>query len=280
MTSIFKRLVKCLEKSKRIIIVSPYLSRFALSQILSSCNQLLSVEIYTLFYPELFLQNSSDLSALEYCIKMGFDVFAVERLHAKIYCGDFLCMTGSANCTVSGLGIRGSENSNIEYICDQDQNDPFLQKVLNQIKDRSLTLTSEDIAKMGRVIEESQVKGYRFEWRKILHGCWIPASGDIYDYFLVSGGSLSGLTTSDSIVIQRDLNYLGIKNHFGSKTNFANQLLKSCKQEQLFVSLLKESSGALKSPQDIEEMILGIPTSESRKIFNWIKFFSEYQGKN
>ena len=34
---------------------------------------------------------------------------------------------------------------------------------------------------------------------------------EIFTTALVSGGSLSGLTTSDSIVIQRDLNYLGIK---------------------------------------------------------------------
>lgn len=119
------------QASGRVIVFSPYLTKLAVD-ILKLVEDKRNSEIYTRFDFELFNQGASSLDTIKTLLRLGFNIYELSGLHAKIILipGHFVSI-GSQNLTTKGqlnleanLVSTDQKNiSNIEYLAGKWIND-------------------------------------------------------------------------------------------------------------------------------------------------------------
>ena len=93
-----------------ITIFSPYVSLTAAKAVESSVKTA-EINLFTRFYPMLFIDGSSDLEALDFLNSRGrVNIYMAPELHAKVYINNDKALVGSANLTNKGLGLHSKPN--------------------------------------------------------------------------------------------------------------------------------------------------------------------------
>ena len=126
------------QAKESVLIVSAYCKLEAIKDLdsfISSSVQ--SKKLLLRFRLSDIVSKSTDFDVLEYCRSNGWQVFIRFDLHAKTYIVDnSRCIIGSANATLSGLGIN--DNCNYEAVTTTILDDSDLSKIKNLIDDAFL----------------------------------------------------------------------------------------------------------------------------------------------
>lgn len=104
--NVVRRWTREIRDSARLIILSPYITSSTADTVTAQATPN-TTEIYTLFSAELFLNQSSSVNTLRKLKTRGFNLFALENLHAKIVLvPDQFVSIGSQNLTLRGTKNR------------------------------------------------------------------------------------------------------------------------------------------------------------------------------
>lgn len=145
-TELKEELETIIPDCKSLIIISAFMTQPAthwLSQLVERNRP--SVKLVGRFTPLDFIQGSSDLGALRDCIAQGFQVKALNNLHAKIFqIDDETIFSGSANLTGKGLALVN--DCNVEA-CNKVQasssSKDFINKVINSASELTLDIIDD-----------------------------------------------------------------------------------------------------------------------------------------
>ncbi len=97
--------------ARKAQIVSAYVTNPAMDWFERLINNEVSTTLVCRLSPGDVIGGSTDLSALEKALGLGWRVYCLHSLHAKIYCiDDSHLFVGSANFTARGLKVFGSGN--------------------------------------------------------------------------------------------------------------------------------------------------------------------------
>lgn len=126
-----------------VLIVSAYCKAEAIKDLDSFVSSSVrSKKLLLRFRLSDIISGSTDFEVLDYCRKSGWEVYIRFDLHAKTYIFDnSRCIIGSANATVSGLGI--SDNCNYEAVTTTILDDSDLSKIKNLLN--SAFLVTDEI---------------------------------------------------------------------------------------------------------------------------------------
>ena len=116
----------------RIVIIAPFVKVSALSGLLSAVPHEVSVRCVTRWRPDEIAAGVSDPEIVAILEERGnYSLTLVDNLHAKIYIADDMCLTGSANVTMPGLGQ--SSQGNIEILVKTTVDNPDIVRVLAEL---------------------------------------------------------------------------------------------------------------------------------------------------
>lgn len=104
-----------------------------------------------------FLNNASDLEALQLALSSGWKVYINKRVHAKLYCFDNdNALIGSANLTNSGIsdGVSG----NIEIVADVLLSEEDLLKI-HSIISSSTKISTSEFQQMEVSVNSEEIQG-------------------------------------------------------------------------------------------------------------------------
>nr|BDD46375.1 hypothetical protein 4 [Halieaceae bacterium] len=142
---------------ERIFLVSAYAKYDATVALLQTISQSTASDrrLYVRWLKSDLMRGASDLRVYEAAKLHGFSVHIHNRLHAKMYIADETIVSGSANLTASGLGLRGT-HSNLEYVCSQSS-DTITEKWLARLSKECSEVTDELYSLLRRdVLSEPQ----------------------------------------------------------------------------------------------------------------------------
>jgi hypothetical protein len=216
-------LVSCGRSASSLTIISPYITirpAKAISRVLAFDTKL---DIVTRFDHDLFSNGSSSLGALVYLAKRpNTNIYAVDRLHAKIYiCGD-KALIGSANFTDRGLGF--SVYSNLELLSVVDSADVAVLNLLNQVNTSKIHISH---AAMNRMLDRlsSEKRHCRAIFRSRVNSIlsldsWLPSCSLRYLLRYLGDGSFYRVPLISRSKIIQDALYL--ERQFGIRIHIKN----------------------------------------------------------
>lgn len=132
---VFCDLIRSSESSIRII--SPYIGKELVDLLCKTKRKQIECTLVTRFYREEFIAKASDLNALRVALDHSCDIYALQKLHTKLYLIDRkYALLGSANLTTGGFFLNHEltvlfENEN--QVIDVLQN--YFSEMLNKIKE-------------------------------------------------------------------------------------------------------------------------------------------------
>lgn len=163
-----------------VAIIAPFMTAAAMSDLLEAIPATTHVRCVTRWLPEEVAQGVSDLAVFDLLEARGNSKLTlVDRLHAKIYVCGSVCLAGSANVTMAGMGT--TSDSNIEVLVESTVEDPGVAEALSEIGRREREAT--------RVIAET-VRSLAFTFapdssRIDDNGIWFPKSRRPQDAYQV-----------------------------------------------------------------------------------------------
>ena len=137
-----------------VSIIAPYIKIDALGSLLGVIPPDTHLRCVTRWLPREIAAGVSDPEILDIFEKRGnFQLFLVDRLHAKLYIAGDRCLTGSSNVTLAGLGEK--ENySNIEVLVEVAVDDPSIAATLEEIS-QAERLATRSMAQAVRRLADS-----------------------------------------------------------------------------------------------------------------------------
>lgn len=145
------RLSESLANTSKLEILSGYITSTAVGWLASLAPKNCSVSIVSSLTVSDLVSGASDLSAIEIALQNGWHVYALPRLHAKIYVvNDSKVFVGSSNFTTNGLKLYGT--GNIEGTVELEATSDHLDFVTNILK-KSDGIDSETLEKMKGFLE-------------------------------------------------------------------------------------------------------------------------------
>lgn len=160
---------------KKLTLISAYITQSALDWLKKHVPDNVEVHLICRLLPSDVIQGSTNLSALETAINLGWKTSCLHSLHAKIYLIDSnIIYVGSANLTSNGLRIYGM--GNIEACTSIPPNHENLQFIYN-IETSSSQIDLETLKKMESFIEDKAPTIHFDEWPEgtlpIQEGIWV-----------------------------------------------------------------------------------------------------------
>lgn len=130
-----------------IAIIAPFIKRRALYSLLEVIPSGVHVRCVTRWRPEEIASGISDPDIIKVLDNRGdYKLTLVDNLHAKLYIAENICLVGSANVTLQGLGDL--DNSNIEILVETSISDPDVSNTLSNIAQVEKIATLETADKM------------------------------------------------------------------------------------------------------------------------------------
>ncbi|MDE6708958.1 MAG: phospholipase D family protein, partial [Oscillospiraceae bacterium] len=123
---------------KNIKIISPFVQLSMVERLCSAVNKGVTCTFITRFYVEDMINKASSIDALEMMINNGIEVYALKKLHTKLYLFDNdNAILGSANFTNGGfksnieLSLMMTEEAVIKELHD------YFDEIITQLKQTS-----------------------------------------------------------------------------------------------------------------------------------------------
>ncbi|MYI30680.1 MAG: hypothetical protein F4119_04880 [Acidimicrobiia bacterium] len=155
----------------RVTVIAPFIKVNALKSLLEILPDATYLRCVTRWLPHDIAQGVSDLEVLDLIEDRGNGTLTlVDKLHAKIYIADEMCLVGSANVTLSGFGDY--ETANIEVLVETTLDDVGVAATLDEISKSERLATKEfaEAVRQGAEILSSQ------RVHNVAQLGWIPLS--------------------------------------------------------------------------------------------------------
>lgn len=146
---------KLVKVSNQLIVVSAFAKIEALKELDAHLTNRLEKILLVRFRKGDILSNSTDIELYDYCVSNGWKMYFNFDLHSKIYVFDKQTyFIGSANATLSGLGIK--EHSNIESGVTGTCNQTDYTKILEVFDNAILMNASLMLEFKNQIIEKNR----------------------------------------------------------------------------------------------------------------------------
>ena len=159
------RLSDSVTGSRKVEILSGYLTNPAVAWLSKLIPNSCKVSLVSSLTVADLISGASDLSAVEDAIVKGWSVFALPRLHAKVYLiDDSKVFVGSSNFTANGLKLYGT--GNIEGTVELEATQSHLEFVLN-ILNQSVQVDLSTLKKMEaflKCIDQVKMNNDQQDW--------------------------------------------------------------------------------------------------------------------
>lgn len=154
-----------------ISIISPFIKKRALCSLLEVIPSGVYVRCVTRWIPEEIASGISDPDIIDVLENRGdYKLTLVDNLHAKLYIAENICLVGSANVTLQGLGDLDS--GNIEILVETSISDPGVRDTLSNISRVEKIATLETADKMVALASSLPPHDLNFGGE----GFWFPYS--------------------------------------------------------------------------------------------------------
>ena len=121
-----------LQSPNQVTVIAPFIKVNALESLLAVLPRNTQFRCVTRWLPQEIAQGISDLEILDLIQERGYGTLTlVDKLHAKIYIADDICLVGSANVTLSGFGDY--ETANIEVLVESTPENVGIAATLDEI---------------------------------------------------------------------------------------------------------------------------------------------------
>lgn len=252
--------------SKQIIIVSAYIKITALKEIDSYLNSDIEKILLVRFRKSDIIMKSTDIELYDYCKENRWKMYFNFDLHSKIYVFDKITyLIGSANTTLSGLGLKA--NSNIESGVIGECTPLNYNKIL-EVFDTAHLMTDDFIIEFKKQIEDVSTQIFE-EW--FLHELKIPKKNTLKNLWIRDfPTSLSPLQLSEHdltlLRISTDTSLSNIQDKF-RKLKCYEWLLLTIKDEIYFGELtVKLHNALIDDPKPYRKEVKEILTN----LLSWI----------
>jgi len=217
---------------RTVQIVSAYVTSPAMDWFGGLINKGVSTALVCRLNPKDVVSGATSLPALKRALELGWDVYCLHSLHAKIYCiDDSHLFVGSNNFTGNGLKIFGS--GNLEA-CVKAPASPDNLDFINEIISSSIKIDLLTLEKMQKFCDESnygdavEVGSWPEEVLEADDGIWVQ------DFFW-----LNPVYRSQSEELTHDLDLLGLEDLSVSAYSKERVLRSRC--VQWLISLLMDA---------------------------------------
>lgn len=243
-----------------VILISPYVSVFALEKIICALPSDIHIDFISRFLPDDVRSGVCDLAALDLLRERGHcKIYLNPVLHAKIYILDTVAFLGSANLTGMGLGLFGK--GNIEIMTKTSADDPDIKDIHHFLLSTSIELSDSYYAEL-RKIPVNRIGKAPFEQGSD-DRIWIPTSKKpflLWDVY--SGTPPPSMLSSSRKASERDLLNMDLPPQLPDK-DFFYSAVKSIFANSLFFFHIQEKIANLGlSDKDAVDWIASLSTTE------------------
>jgi len=185
--------------SSEVAIIAPFIKVDALQSLLTVIPEKIKLYCVTRWRMKEVAAGVSDPEILDILEARGnCSLFLVDNLHAKIFLADELCLAGSANVTLTGLG-ENEKAENIEILVTTTTEDPNIIEVLQEIKKQQRPATSHmlrTIRSLANIYQDDDLASPEID------AIWMPFSKKPESAFGLYRNPPKGfMVTSDRILI-------------------------------------------------------------------------------
>ncbi len=156
-----------------VVVIAPFIKVDALRSLLEVIPAGSQLRCVTRWLPKDIAAGVSDPEILDLLeIRGNFNLFLVDRLHAKLYINGNRCLAGSVNLTLAGLGEIG-ESSNIEILVETTVHDPGIAATLAAISEAERPATrhmAETVRRLADSLSNPKISAVA------LDAPWFPLS--------------------------------------------------------------------------------------------------------
>ncbi len=180
MTSPWDLVVSNAQGATNAVLVAPYIKEDCLRQVLGAIPHLDSLTCVTRWSPSDIAAGVSDVSVRSLVLSHGGAFLLHPTLHAKYYRFDRVVLVGSANITLTGLGLASSPN--LEILTSPSETfdaDAFEARLLGQ----SRVISDAEYANVWQTIQVKGRTALTLPESQVLN--WRPATRDPNDLWLV-----------------------------------------------------------------------------------------------
>lgn len=154
------------------LVVAPFIKEQAFKYLLEVLDPECNLTCVTRWLPADVASGVSDTEILDLVeARERSELRLLDDLHAKLFLGDSVCLVGSANVTLKGLGLR--PNSNTELLVEVSATDAAVEAFRELVMTRSRPATVEDAQQVNQLAERLRAGKQALAERDVL---WVPTS--------------------------------------------------------------------------------------------------------
>ena len=200
----------------RVVLVSPFIKKTALTRALGAIPSGVPVEVFTRWRADEIASGVSDLSIWDdLCQRPGASLRLCDRLHAKAYVVDREALVGSANLTATALGW--ASRPNLELLTKLPAQSAEVVRLQEILSNESIEAT-EDLRDLMAELAEALLPSPRVGAREaadgpvphVSPGIWIPSLRSPELLFDAYNGCQDTLTSASRESARADLLFLDI----------------------------------------------------------------------
>lgn len=153
------------------LVVAPFIKAKAFEYVIGELSPECQLVCITRWLPRDVASGVSDTEIYEIIEgREHSQLLLLDDLHAKLYAADDKCLVGSANVTLTGLGLRPQANT--ELLIEVSKTDEAVIQLLKSVFERSRPATLEEalqVAALARFVRPDDLLEHREE-------VWLPSS--------------------------------------------------------------------------------------------------------
>lgn len=279
------RLINLLNSSSsRVVICAPFIKLATFKRLIKSLDPSINIIVVTRWLPAEVAIGISDLEVFDVIKdRQNSELRLLDNLHAKLYLADNNALVGSANVTASALGWNVCNN--IELLIESNTLDPWVSHLMahidsarkathaerEKIRAQAVELKLEDIQKQNAEIIENP------EQVQLL---WLPTSNAperLFEVYVDNETTKMARSTVEDLL--EDLNSLGIPanlNKDAFKNNVKN-ILFSLPSFRLITNRIPERISEEQGASIIQQVRPGTGAKDAKMLWNvvirWISYF-------
>ena len=253
--------------TESVSIIAPYIKVNSLKRIVEIIPNDTFIKCVTRWIPEEIATGVSDPEIIQVLEERGnYSITLVDKLHAKIYISDDMCLAGSANVTQPGLGESAGDN-NIEVLVEstmQDQNIINTLNAISQVERPASLLDAEKARRLANSLKETATKTEYF---------WFPKSKKAERAYQLYITPPTGYVSTVDQILLKDIENAKITPGL-STSEFNEEIRNLLVQIPLAKSLLSGAKDMVLTQADAMPIIHIDSTSEFSKHDLWYSFVS------
>lgn len=250
-------------------IVAPFMKVNALRSVLGAIPNHVPLRCVTRWLPQEVASGVSDPEVLQVLQERGnAQLSIVDRLHAKLYIADDICLAGSANVTLAGFG-EVSGTGNIEVLVETSATNPDIRSTLEAIRHEGIEAT-EEMARAVRSMANTLLQSNEAAERRS-DAQWFPVSRHPEKAYPMYLTPATGFMSSADRILLNDLARCNLTP--GLSEEVFREAIRTRLQSLPIANPILDGSGDLVfTKNDAEEFIVTMTTDEWSSNDIWLAF--------